>query len=282
MLASAGLHEVSEADILLSALLDMRRGDLELALLTGRELDDENAARLEAGVERRRRREPLQHITGRAPFWDMELSVGRGVFVPRPETELLVELALEEIRELPAALGKTVLEFCGGSGAIALALARSLPERDLITVEASAAAWPWLLRNIARYGEGRVEARFGRLEDSLLTRDLEAPKKQPALIVSNPPYIPDRNIPEDPEVRRADPELALYSGVDGLDLIRVMIERSEQLLEPGGVLIFEHDETQGDAIKRLFTERGWSKPATKQDLLGRDRVSRARWFGGAT
>ncbi|WP_338136209.1 peptide chain release factor N(5)-glutamine methyltransferase [Pseudoclavibacter albus] len=280
-LAAAGLTSPSEADILLSSCLGMSRGELELALLRGDAIDADTKRRLEDAVERRRRREPLQHITGRAPFWDMELEVGPGVFVPRPETELLVELALTELAELGSTDAPGVLEFCAGSGAIALALARALPRSRVVTVEASPEAWPWLRRNVARYGDGRVEARFGRLEEPSITTGLEQSETRPAVIVSNPPYIPSRNVPQDPEVRRADPEEALFSGEDGLDLIRAILERSEALLPPGGALFLEHDESQGPAIRALFAARGWHDPSTHQDLLGRDRVSRARRPGAA-
>lgn len=259
----------------------MSRGELELALLRGDAIDADTKRRLEDAVERRRRREPLQHITGRAPFWDMELEVGPGVFVPRPETELLVELALTELAELGSTDAPGVLEFCAGSGAIALALARALPRSRVVTVEASPEAWPWLRRNVARYGDGRVEARFGRLEEPSITTGLEQSEARPAVIVSNPPYIPSRNVPPDPEVRRADPEEALFSGEDGLDLIRAILQRSEALLPPGGALFLEHDESQGPAIRALFAARGWHDPSTHQDLLGRDRVSRARRPGAA-
>lgn len=211
----------------------------------------------------------------------MELEVGPGVFVPRPETERLVELALAELAALGSTDAPRVLEFCAGSGAIALALARALPRSRVVTVEASPEAWSWLRRNVARYGDGRVEARFGRLEEPGITADLERPEAQPTIIISNPPYIPSRNVPQDPEVRRADPDEALFSGEDGLKLIRCILERSEALLSPGGALLLEHDESQGAAIRALFTARGWCDPSTHQDLLGRDRVSRARRPGAA-
>jgi release factor glutamine methyltransferase len=205
-------------------------------------------------------RVPLQHLTGSAGFRYLDLAVGPGVFVPRPETEVLVDLALRE--EFSSAV-----DLCTGSGAIALALATETAAR-VWAVELDPAALAWARRNVG----DRVE---------LVEADVRQPLALPPveLVVSNPPYIPDDMIPRDPEVALHDPKLALFGGMDGLDIVRAVIERARELLLPGGRLLIEHGELQGAQVRALLV--GFEDVATHQDLTGRDRVTCGRTRGQA-
>lgn len=273
-LARAGFEAPeAEADALLSAVLGRSRGELGIDRLLGRALADDDAERVARALARRERREPLQHLVGRAPFRDVELAVGPGVFVPRPETELLVELAAAELRSLAASGVRSPLaaDLGSGSGAIAIGVARAVPEARVIALEGSPAAWPWLIRNVRSLGDGRVEPRFGRIGEA----PLAAPGGLDAL-VSNPPYIPARNAPRDPEARDHDPDMALYGGADGLAAIRAIERIGARELRPGGGLWLEHDDHQGPEVRALLAAGGWERPATERDLAGRDRITWAR------
>lgn len=263
----------AEADALLAAVLGRSRGALAIDALLGREIEDAAAARLERALRGRERRDPLQHLVGTAPFGPLELAVGPGVFVPRPETELLVEAVAEELRRLVASGCREplVADLGSGSGAIALALARAVPSARIIALEGSAAAWPWLIRNVREHGGGRVEPRFGRIGEEPLAGEgrLDA-------LVSNPPYIPARNAPRDPEARLHDPDMALYSGADGLDAIRRIERIGAAELAPGGGLWLEHDDHQGPEVQAILAAGGWTELRTAQDLAGRDRITSGR------
>ncbi|CAG7845311.1 Release factor glutamine methyltransferase [Pseudoclavibacter triregionum] len=274
-----------EADALLAAVLGRSRGELEVDALMGRGLDPAQAAAVERALARRARREPLQHLVGRAPFWDVELAVGPGAFVPRPETELLVELAAAELRARIAAGDDHPLaaDLGSGTGAVAIGLARAVPQARVIALEGSAAAWPWLIRNVREHtgpehGAGVVEPRFGRIGEAPLARLGEGERL--SILVSNPPYIPARNAPREPEARDADPATALYGGEDGLDVIRLIERIGRAELVPGAALLLEHDDHQGPEVRALLEAAGWLEAETRRDLAGRDRVTLARLPGG--
>jgi release factor glutamine methyltransferase len=270
-LASAGVPDAEvDADLLIGHVLGLSRGGVHAKLVVGGEVGVTDAAALAALVARRARREPLQHLTGRAAFRSLELAVGPGVFVPRPETELLAQLAIDALRAA-AEPEPVALDLGSGSGAIALAMATEVPHARVWAVENSPEAFPWTRRNVDEVGAPNLELVFGDLADAVPELDGRA-----AVIASNPPYIPAGAIPRDPEVRLYDPEHALYGGADGLDVVRVLSRRALRLLHPGGALMIEHGEAQAAEIAALLAGDGWHAIAHHRDLTGRDRVTTAR------
>lgn len=270
-LASAGVPDPEvDADLLIGHVLGLSRGGVHARLVVGAALSTADAARLDALVARRSAREPLQHLTGRAAFRSLELAVGPGVFVPRPETELLAQLAIDALRAAadPEPIG---LDLGSGSGAIALSMATEVPHARVVAVENSPEAFPWTRRNVEEVAAPNLSLVFGDLAEAL--PELEG---RVAVVASNPPYIPQGAIPRDPEVRLHDPEHALYGGVDGLDVVRVLSRRALALLHPGGALMIEHGERQSAEIAGLLEADGWHAIAHHRDLTGRDRVTTAR------
>jgi release factor glutamine methyltransferase len=263
-LGRAGLA-APEPAIVVAAALGRGRGDLELDRLLGRTVCDDDANRVREVVRRRARREPLQHILGVAPFDQVEVAVGPGAFVPRPETEVLVAAAADRLVDAEAGL---VADVGSGTGAIAISLGLRLPRMRVVALEASAHAWPWLRRNVAANASAKVAARFGDWLPQLRAAATGEPLRG---IVSNPPYVPLREVPRDPEVRMFDPEPALYSGGDGLDEIRRIIVFAAEALEPGGLVALEHTEEQGAEIRNLARAAGLDSPETIVDLAGRER-----------
>lgn len=262
----------AECDALLAAALGRTRGDVQLDALLGRAVAHDEAERILALATRRARREPLQHLVGKAPFCGVDLAVGEGVFVPRPETEGLVALAVERLRDRAGDdRPLRVADLGSGSGAIAIAIARAVPSTRVWAVESSPHAWPWLVRNARELGEGRVVAVF----DAIGPRAIPAGARPLDALVSNPPYIPAANEPADPEVRRHDPAVALYGGDDGLDVVRDIARLGLEALAPGAPLLLEHDDHQGPAIRDLLTAAGYRDARTHADLAGRDRVTSA-------
>lgn len=260
-----------EADLLLAGVLGISRGEVQMRSLLGREMSEQEARDVASAASRRARREPLQHVLGVAPFLDMELAVGPGVFVPRPETESLVTTALALISGQEPGTTLTGVDVGSGSGAVALGVARGHTSIRMTAIERSSAAWPWLRANVAAHGGGAVTPFFGdasRAFSGMTPGSLD-------LVVSNPPYVPAENRPESREVWRHDPEVALYSGADGLDFIRELSRWSSAAVRPGGVLVVEHEDTQGPEIRQIFTDAGFSEASTLQDLTGRDRITSA-------
>ncbi|MEY4991000.1 MAG: peptide chain release factor N(5)-glutamine methyltransferase [Actinomycetota bacterium] len=218
-------------------------------------------------LKRRVKREPLQHIIGTAGFLDFEVRVGPGVFIPRPETESLVVLSLELIKDVES---PKVLEVGSGSGVIPIAISRVRPDAEVIAVEASTEALPYLRQNLSDLAPS-VSLRPGMFPDAAF--DLV---NQVDLLVSNPPYIPQHAIPLEPEVYLHDPELALYSGEDGLDVIRDLVAIGFDLLVPGGSIAIEHADSQSDAIVELLLAQGYQEVVAHKDLTGRFRLVSAR------
>ncbi|MEU6429164.1 peptide chain release factor N(5)-glutamine methyltransferase [Microbispora sp. NPDC046973] len=229
-------------------------------------------ARFWEGVARREAREPLQHITGRAYFRYLSLEVGPGVFVPRPETEVVAGWAIDRLREMDVA-SPVVVDLGTGSGAIALSIAQEVALAQVHAVEIDPVAYGWAKRNILEHGQGRTTLHPEDLADCL--PELNG---QVDLVISNPPYIPPGAIPRDPEVRDYDPSRALYgSGEDGLDEVRAVERTARRLLRPGGFAVVEHADQQGNAVYWLFAEEnGWRDVRLRQDLTGRDRFVTAR------
>lgn len=267
-LAEAGVPDpLVDAELLLGHVLGLRRGELQAAVIRGDALPDADAGRLDALVARRAAREPLQHLTGVAAFRHLELAVGPGVFVPRPETETVVQFAIDALMENPSP-APIAIDLGTGSGAIALAMATEVPHARVHAVERSPQAHAWAARNVADVPNltlvlGDLATAFDELRGLV------------DVVISNPPYVPDDAVPRDPEVRLHDPEQALYGGPDGLDVVRVISRRAQELLRPGGLLVLEHGEQQGPPIKQLLQEDGWRAVATHEDLTRRDRATTA-------
>lgn len=255
-----------DAEVLLAHVLGVARGRAQVLALTGATLTTQQAERYRELLLRRGEREPLQHLTGVAHFRRLELAVGPGVFVPRPETEVLVEHVL---RQIPPR-GR-VVDLGTGSGAIALSIAVERPDAEVVGVERSPQAFAWAQRNRARVGAGAARILLADLADALpeWAGTVDA-------VVSNPPYVPDGMVPRDPEVQRHDPAAALYGGPDGLDPMRAVIATAARLLLPGGLLAVEHGEQQGDEVRALLPTASWTAATTHPDLTGRDRVTTAR------
>ncbi|WP_425455695.1 peptide chain release factor N(5)-glutamine methyltransferase [Cryobacterium soli] len=258
-----------DADLLIGFVLGQSRGQVQAAAIMGNALSDADATSVLALVERRARREPLQHITGRAPFRALELNVGPGVFVPRPETEGVAQLAIDALRSMadPEPIG---VDLGTGSGAIALALATEVPHARVFACENSTDAFPWTSRNFAEVAAPNARLVFADLAEAFPELDGTV-----SVVVSNPPYIPADAIPRDPEVRLFDPAHALYGGPDGLDVVRLVSQTALRLLRAGGVLIIEHGELQGAEIRALLDADGWRATATHRDLTTRDRTTTA-------
>jgi release factor glutamine methyltransferase len=262
-------HDAAE---LLAHVLRTTRGRLPLIS----EVAPADRASYDALVARRADREPLQHLTGVAYFRHVELAVGPGVFVPRPETELLagwaIEQALVEVRA-PASLETkppVLVDLCTGSGAIARSLAHELPRAEVHAVELDDDAFPWAERNLAGTGVDLRHGDFRTAFDDLLgTVDV---------VVCNPPYIPlEAWESVAVEARDHDPHLALFSGADGLDAIRALAVRAADLLRPGGVIGVEHADAQGESAPAVFTAQGsWDEVRDHPDLAGRPRFVTAR------
>lgn len=217
-------------------------------------------------LARRAAREPLQHLTGVAWFRHVELAVGPGVFVPRPETELLAGWAIEQC----GGEGSVVVDLCTGSGAIAKAVKDEVPGAEVHAVELDEAAHAWAERNLAGTG---VDLRLGDMATAF--DDLAG---RVDVLTCNPPYVPlEAWESVAPEARDHDPHLALFSGADGLDAVRVLADRAAVLLRPGGVVGFEHADVQGESAPAVFAAAGrWADVRDHADLAGRARFTTAR------
>ncbi|WP_091232229.1 peptide chain release factor N(5)-glutamine methyltransferase [Microbacterium sp. 3J1] len=267
-LSDAGVTDpLVDAELLAGHVLGARRGEVQAAIIRGDTASDAQAAALDGLVTRRVTREPLQHITGTAPFRHLELAVGPGVFVPRPETETVVQFAIDALLNAgePAPIG---IDLGTGSGAIALAMATEVPHSRIFAAELSQDAYPWALRNTS-------QAANVTLVNEDLAHAFRELDGTASVVISNPPYVPDAAVPRDPEVRLFDPAMALYGGEDGLDIVRVLSIRAQELLRSGGLLVIEHGELQGESIRSILTRDGWRAAATHRDLTLRDRATTA-------
>lgn len=269
-LAGAGV-ESPEADARI--LLESATGRSRAQLLIMDTVDDEAARRYQEMITRRAGREPLQHITGVAYFRHVSLHVGPGVFVPRPETELMAGWAVDRLREIE---GRTpiAVDLCTGSGAIARSLVDEVPEVAVYAIELSEDAAAWAARNLAGTGVelqvGDMATAFGDLDGTV------------DVVVCNPPYIPLVAWESvQAEARDHDPQLALFSGDDGLDAIRVLTRVAARLLRPGGWVGVEHAEVQAQSVPALFSGYGsYDQIRDNRDLSGRPRFTTARRIPG--
>lgn len=265
--AADRLQPVSDSPRLDAELLLARALDLPRSYLFAHPedvLDDAAVARYFEAVERRREGRPLAHITGEKEFWSLALAVGPDVLVPRPETELLVELALRDISRRSAC---DVLDLGTGSGAIAVALARERPGARIVATDLSFAALAVARHNASTHGISNIE---------FLEGDWTAPLRDHLfdIIVSNPPYVRE----DDPALQdlRFEPVAALVAGRDGLDAIRVLARHCARHLKPAGILLLEHGADQQQDVARILHAEGWIGIECLRDSSGRPRVTRAR------
>jgi release factor glutamine methyltransferase len=282
-LATAGVDSPRvDAEILAAFVLDRSRGQL----LAGPPLTPHQLDRYRELVASRAQRVPLQHLTGRAPFRRLELQVGPGVFVPRPETELLVQWGLARLTA-PVGAGPTetaarpstgpvVVDLCAGAGPIAISVALEAPGSRVYAVEQDPAALAWLDRNAAI-------ARAAGAEVIVVAADASAGGALAGLagmmdlVLANPPYLPLHAAGQLPaEVARHDPPQALFAGPDGLTVIRALVPSAAALLAPGGAVGFEHDPGQTGAVAALFRRDGlFGEVELHHDLAGRPRFTTA-------
>jgi release factor glutamine methyltransferase len=263
--ALTGVEAGREAELLLQHALGRTRAWLYAHADDA--VDGSAVRRVRELVARRQAGEPLAYITGRREFWSLDLAVSPAVLIPRPETELLVELAIQKI---PHAQATAVADLGTGSGAIALAIAHERPRAQVLATDASAAALDVASGNAARVGVTNVGFALGDWCAALGNARFD-------LIVSNPPYIAAA---ADPHLRRGDlrfePPPALASGIDGLDAIRAIVETAPAHLRPGGWLLLEHGFEQGRAVRALLEKSGFVEVFTARDLEDRERVSGGR------
>lgn len=240
-------------------------GPLDIAL----RMRDEVPAGFAAAVERRARREPLQHILGTAPMGLLDLHVGPGVFIPRPETEVLADWA---VRQVAGDVEKRkIVDLCTGSGALAAYIGHALIDATLYAVELDPGAATWAQRNFDEFAP-QVKLIHGDVTDPTLLAEVHGTID---LVVSNPPYVPESD-DLDPEVYQ-DPHMAVFSGADGMDVINKMVHLIFNLLKSGGAVGIEHDDTTSDAVRQVFSQHGgFGTIEVLYDLTGRARFVTAR------
>jgi release factor glutamine methyltransferase len=276
-----------DAELLLAHALDVEPSGLARLVVLGSRADQTRVDAFTALVRRRCTREPVQHLTGRAPFRHLELLVGPGVFVPRPETELVAGAVLERLSALaPQDRPPVVVDLCSGSGAIALSVVDEHRTAEVVAVEADDDAVLWLGRNVEASGtRSRVRVVHGDARRATeLLPDLVG---RVDVVATNPPYVPDDAVIRDPEVVAFDPAAALWGGPDGLDVIRDLVREAERLLRPGGLFVVEHADVQGESVPALLRDRAttagaaWTGIADHLDLAGRPRFTTALLVGAA-
>ncbi|RFT30211.1 protein-(glutamine-N5) methyltransferase, release factor-specific [Bifidobacteriaceae bacterium VN003] len=291
-LDSAGVESAEyDARLLLAHACGVSLAELNKALLMGdyKNFSPDYASKYSDFVSRRASREPLQHIIGRAPFRYLDLRVGKGVFVPRPETEVVVDAGLDWLCE--SHISKpTVVDLCAGSGAIGLSIATEVADAQVWAVEKSPEAFQYLRKNFeetaknyenmqisSRYHAVLADATKAHISD--LTPELHAICGKVDLVITNPPYVPENQVPEQIEVREYDPPLALYGGsVDGLLIPEQIMRAAFALLKPGGAMVMEHDISQGDALKKYAESLGFACTRVGNDLTGRPRYTFAQKY----
>lgn len=257
---------IVDAELLAGHVIGLTRGGVQSEIIRGAEIDDAQAEKLTEIYGRRLSREPLQHITGRAYFRNLELIVGKGVFVPRPETEFVAQLAIDALRSI-ASETPFAVDLGTGSGAIALAMATEVTNAKIYAVEKSADAMAFTSQNFEKYGSANTTLIQGDLADAFAELDGRV-----SVVASNPPYIPSAAVPRDIEVKLHDPELALYGGEDGMQVMHLVSATAKRLLHTGGSLVVEHADSQATQVSQLLLADGWRQVRSHKDLTGRDRA----------
>ena len=294
LLAQAGVPTpLNDARLLLADALGCDLHQLDQALLLKRTVEElltneggrrqtdgfQSAAldRYQSYLQKRAGREPLQYILGHAYFRYLDLRLGPGVFIPRPETETVVQAGVDALNGVDNPLA---VDLCSGSGAIGLSMATEVPGARVRAVEVDKEAYRWGALNAAAQEAAIREVGSDyrlMLADAANAATLSDLDGRVDLVISNPPYVPMDAIPSQPEVRDWDPDLALYGGSpDGCLLPCRILDRAMVLLAPGGLLVMEHDASQGPAMVAAAQARGYLEAHTHQDLTGRDRYLTAR------
>jgi release factor glutamine methyltransferase len=263
----AGIESAQvDAELLAGFVLSLTRGGVQTAIISGSEISESDSEAITNLYGRRLQREPLQHITGKGYFRNLELAVGKGVFIPRPETEFVAQLAIDALRSMSTEQPIAV-DLGTGSGAIALAMATEVTHSEVYAVEKSADAIGFTRKNFETYGGINTTLTHGDLADAFSELDGTV-----SVVVSNPPYIPNAAVPRDVEVNLHDPELALYGGDDGMQVMHQVSSRAKQLLHTGGTLVVEHADSQAAQVSQLLLADGWRQVRSHKDLTGRDRA----------
>jgi release factor glutamine methyltransferase len=246
-----------------------------LVVVSGIGVDSATATAYAGLVERRRLREPLQHILGFTGFRHLTLAVEPGVFVPRPETEVVAQVAVDEAARLvDGGRSPVVVDLCCGVGGIAVSVAVEVPGSLVSAVDVSLAAVALTRKNARNAGVGAIRVEQADVREPGVLADLNAGVD---IVVANPPYIPPDAVPIDPEVRDHDPDLALYGGgEDGLEIPRAVAAAAVRLLRPGGLFVMEHADTQAAAARAMAAAAGLVGAHTIEDLTGRPRAVVAR------
>jgi release factor glutamine methyltransferase len=270
ILAKAGVDSPrTDAELLASYVLGVERSRLPLVPL----VDPPVVDAIGKLVARRAQREPLQHLIGTAWMGNIEVAVGPGVFIPRPETELLAAWGLTVLQGVRSPV---IVDLCAGTGVLALYMADARPDAVVHAVEIDSTALSWARRNSdlrVEAGDTPIRLHYGDVTSPGLLPDLDATVD---LVLCNPPYVPV-GTPVQPEVADHDPALAVFGGPDGLDIIRPVVTLAARLLRPGGWVGIEHDDTQGQSVPALLTTRRvLSEVEDHRDLAGRPRFSTAR------
>ncbi|NEG69515.1 peptide chain release factor N(5)-glutamine methyltransferase [Bifidobacterium choloepi] len=280
-LADAGVETPRiDAKLLYGHVFGLDLSGVDKAMLLGERLDNDDPAtaaklaELDGLVARRVAREPLQHIVGHVPFRYLDLKVGRGVFVPRQETELVVQEAIDWMTG-HGLYSPRVVDLCAGSGAIGLSVAAEVPGAQVWGVEIDPVAAKWTRANIDEVARTHPDVEFNyHLECADATSDVTLAQLDGTVdvVISNPPYIPDADVPEQPEVTGYDPHRALFGGsADGMMIPEQIIRRAYRLLRPGGLLVMEHDITQADRTVMFAHAVGFADAHTNMDYTGRPR-----------
>jgi release factor glutamine methyltransferase len=258
-----------EAEILLHQGLRM---DLVEMYRDNPEISNEQKTLIEKMITRRAGHEPLQYITGHTDFMELEISVGQGVLIPRPETEIMAELAINILRSTSDVRRLTVLDLCTGSGCLALALAKNFPDSKVCGIDISEAALGYALKNAEANEIGNVEFMKGHLFDPL------AQNSKFDLIISNPPYIRKDDIRDlQPEIREWEPLNALDGGEDGLDFYREIIPSARVYLKENAALMFEVGFDEADSVAGIFRNAGYHEIQITKDYSGIKRIVHAQW-----
>jgi len=259
--------EGPSADFELSQLFRAQFSDLPGLRFSDRSVDSTEAFVFRQKVKRLADGYPLQYLLGEWEFYGVPLKVGEGVLIPQPDTETLVDVALELAATLEA---PEIADYCAGSGAIALALARHLPQARLHAVELSEEALAYLHKNVEN------SAARGRIE--VVQGDVCGPLDLPALdlIVSNPPYLTPAELENAPPQVRCEPPMALLGGEDGLDFYRAIARQASDALRPGGWLVLEAGYRQARSIEKILGQNGYEGIASRRDLCGVERCIYAK------
>jgi release factor glutamine methyltransferase len=261
---------VGDAEIILAHTLGMRRSEVQDEGVADTVLTPDQFAQVLSFIERRARREPLQYLTGKALFRQLELAVGPGVFVPRRETEFVTQLAIDALRA-SGAESPIAVDLGTGAGAIALSMATEVPEATVFGVEVAPEAFEWTRRNFERIAPLNATPVLADMAEALTELNGRVD-----VVAGNPPFVPDDTQPAAPEVRLFDPGVAVFGGTDGLDLVRALSKAAHRLLSPSGTLAFEHGVSQAPRVAALLENDGWEAITTHRDPRGQDRVTTAR------